>query len=128
MSNTRWAGGKGGALAAPAGTYRITMYNHSITDSEGVMWRASAYSLQGDAAVISVPEGSSVELGVGAPFTTKISRRSLGNGRQSFDLGITGRSGNRFAIRAWGKKGLAPGFEAISGSGEVVWSGKFAYG
>jgi hypothetical protein len=121
-------GGQDGVLTAPVGSYSVTMYQRRITGSDGVTWRASASTLKGDSAGITVPEGGRVELRLGAPFSTKVQRRSLSDGRQSFNLGITGRCGNRFSIRAWGKTGVAPGFEAVSGSGEVVWSGKFAYG
>jgi len=120
--------GTNGVLVAPAERLAVARYRLSSAGSDGITWQASAYSFNSDSRTITVPEKGRVELKIGPPLCTKVETRPFSDGRRSFDLSITGRGGNRFTVRAHGKKSILPGFEVLSDTGEVVWSGKFAYG
>lgn len=120
--------GTNGTLVAPAGSLKLGRYEFSAKEADGVTWQASAYAFKGGSGTITVPEGDRVELQVGVPLRTTVKTRAAGDGRQSFDLTVTGKAGNRFTVRGRSRQSVAPGFEVLSDAGQVVWSGKFAYG
>jgi len=117
--------GSDGLVVAPAGEMKPSRFEGRL-QHEGEEWTTSAWLGRRNTTLTVSPE-EGAELDVGPPFTATIHSKLRGDRQVALDFRLRGSGPEIYTIR--GPKGrLPPRFELRDQQGQVVLSGKFAYG
>lgn len=115
-------------LTVPVGSYIIAQYVSVVTDKDGAPWSVTCTrGFDPSAKASEIKQGEDIKFESSEPFTASIDAKQDGD-KLNLSLAIADASGKKCTVQRTDGKGEAPGFQVLSESGEVLMSGKFAYG
>jgi hypothetical protein len=122
------AASKSKTLTIPVGKYVVGNYSSAVTDKSGDKWSVTVTPGSDKSAnTIEVKQGASIKLGSLESVTASIAASQNGD-KVTMNLQMSANDGSKYTIQRADGKGDPPSFEVLSESGDVVLSGKFAYG
>lgn len=112
----------------PAGTYKLGAHVIYAKDRAGTTWRLTG---SGSPAVLEVKRGETVPLKFGPPLTAEVTAVGKGPREYEFRVKLTGQGGAAYSpgsIWRENRRPDPPRLEVRAPSGQVVATGRFAYG
>ena len=112
----------------PAGRYRLESFGCTVAGKGGTRWYISSRAASEQTAkTLNIKSGADTKLALGQRLTASIDVKQDGN-KLSLSLKLASADGWPCTIQRTDDKGDPPDFKVLSKSGEVLMSGKFAYG
>lgn len=117
--------GKSGALEVPTGKYELVGYTSMVTAKDKTKWYINVSRQSGGNVEITPTTNMKFKASSSYSASVKVAQ----NGDQvSMSLQMAADNGDTCSIRSLDSKAQPPSFKVLSKSGEVLMSGKFAYG
>jgi hypothetical protein len=117
--------GKSNEIAVPTGKYQLVGYRTMVTAKDKTGWYISIAKQGGDTLEITPTTNVKVKSSPSIVASVKVSQ----NGDQvSMALEMAADNGDKCTIMPLDSKAQPPSFQVLNKSGEVLMSGKFAYG
>ena len=120
--------GKSKTLTAPVGSYKLAYCRYMAADKDGAKWAiTSSASSEAKAKTVNIKPNANVSIGSCGLVTASIDVNQAGD-KVNMSLKMTAADGTNCTVMRADGKGDPPSFKVLSESGEVLMSGKFAYG
>jgi len=120
--------GKSKTLTAPVGSYKLAYCRYMAADKAGAKWAiTSSAPSEAKAKTVNIKPNANVSIGSCGLVTASIDVNQAGD-KVNMSLKMTAADGTNCTVMRADGKGDPPSFKVLSESGEVLMSGKFAYG
>ncbi len=117
------ASSKTNKVTVPVEGYAIFQYMNTVTDKDGGKWAFTSMLLPEQ----GTKPGDNIKMEISEPLTASITAKQDGD-KLKLAMALADENGRICGIQRLDRKGDPPGFQVLSALGEVLMSGKFAYG